>query len=202
MTSWDYNTATSTLLGAFSSLLPPHSPFWYICIFPRQLSCSKGSGASWELPCTRGEGLSSSPGVYLEFAQQQLLHCHPVQEDILGQIRAASGAGSSPHRYHPACVGLQPVGKHFCLKFPIHKPKTFDCFWQHSWLAAGHLGTSGWSVLACTQVINDVFSGGLIFHLWSALSSSSQEAPSPVRGLQQKLELLIGTALTGMSGLS
>lgn len=57
------------------------------------------------------------------------------------------------------------MGNHFCLSSPIYKPETFDCFWQHSWLAAGHLGTSGWSVLACTQVINDFFSGGLIFHL-------------------------------------
>lgn len=110
MTSWDYNTATSTLLGAFSSLLPPHSQCWYICIFPRQLSCSKGSGASWELPCTRREGLSSSPGVYLEFAQQQHLHCHPVQEDILGQIRAASGAEFTP-QVPPCTCGAAACGE-------------------------------------------------------------------------------------------
>lgn len=50
--------------------------------------------------------------VCLEFVQQQHLHCLLVQENIWGQIRAASGAKSSPHRYHPACVGLQPVGEH------------------------------------------------------------------------------------------
>lgn len=103
-----------------------------------------------------------SPGVYVEFVQQQHLHCHPVQENILGQIRAASGAERSPHRYHPACVGLQLVGKHTSVSaFLFINQKLF------SWWVAQHFGTSGWSVLplACTEIINDFFSGGLMSHL-------------------------------------
>lgn len=58
MTARDYNTATSAFLGVFSFLPPLSYQLWYIWIFPSlcyQLSFSKGSRASWELLCTRGE---------------------------------------------------------------------------------------------------------------------------------------------------
>lgn len=94
MTGWDYNTATSTLLGAFSSLLPPHSQLWYICIFPRQL-CSKGSGASWELHKGRGQSMNPSPGVYLDSSRSNIFIVIQSRKIFWGKSELLWGLGGT-----------------------------------------------------------------------------------------------------------